>query len=237
MDGSIIVLSFYIYSLIGWLWESILLPYARNERFINSGFLNGPVIPIYGFGAIFIYLILLNEIKYPIHIVFITSGVIACVLEYITSYGLEKIYHRRWWDYSSRPFNINGRISLEGFLCFGLFGCLVIYFIQPYFNQFLLGFSHTSRIIVASVFTTLFLSDLFTTIISTLHLEETIVQFQKILEEESEKYYSKQRKRRHMVRTIINDKLSKSLAVQEFNKNSKYIEKRLLKAFPFLTKK
>ena len=120
---------FIIYSFIGWIYESSLRTF-NEKRFINSGFLNGPYIPIYGFGAI-VDIFLLGSIKNPI-ILFLLSGIVNCVIEYLTSYIMEKMFHARWWDYSNLPFNLNGRICLLGFVAFGLFAVIVILFFHPW---------------------------------------------------------------------------------------------------------
>ena len=124
---------------MGWVWESIILPLARKEVPYNRGFLNGPWIPIYGFGAMLVIILFdIHQISYPIHVLFLSSGVVACLLEYLTSFVMEKLFHRRWWDYSQKSFNINGRVCLEGFLCFGLFSVVAINYIQPFFTKELL---------------------------------------------------------------------------------------------------
>lgn len=120
---------FAIYSFIGWIYESLLRSFT-NKRWYNSGFLNGPYIPIYGFGAIMdIYF--LGSLKNPILIFFI-SATINCILEYLTSYVMELIFHARWWDYSQMKFNLNGRVCLLGYIAFGVFALVVILYFHPW---------------------------------------------------------------------------------------------------------
>ena len=141
MTGKLIILvvSFFIYCLMGWIWESIILPLSRHQKPYNRGFLNGPWIPIYGFGAMLVIVLFdIQQVNYPIYTLFISGGVVACLLEYITSYVMEKLFHRRWWDYSQKAFNLNGRVCLEGFICFGLFSVVAIDYVQPFFTSKLL---------------------------------------------------------------------------------------------------
>ena len=117
-----IVLTFFIFSFGGWLFEGALSLF-RDHEVVNRGFLNGPLCPIYGAGAM-LFIILTHWTDRPLELFFF-GGLFACMLEYFTSYLMEKIYKARWWDYSHYPFNINGRVCLAGFLVFGLFSSLM----------------------------------------------------------------------------------------------------------------
>ena len=122
-------LYFIIYSFLGWLME-VICKYFEFKRFINRGFLIGPICPIYGYGVLAIILLIGKDINDPLA-VFLKAILICSLLEYATSYFMEKIFKARWWDYSQRKFNINGRICLETMIPFGLLGCTVIYLIHP----------------------------------------------------------------------------------------------------------
>ncbi len=124
------VLLFFLYSFAGWLWESIVCSLYDHGRLINRGFLNGPYCPIYGWGAL-CGILLLRSIDSPVFL-FLCAGVSTCTLEYLTSYAMEKLFHARWWDYSDKPFNLNGRIYLNGFLAFGMATVLLIKWINPF---------------------------------------------------------------------------------------------------------
>ena len=120
---------FFIYSFIGWLNEVNISLFQRH-KFINRGFLIGPILPIYGCGGVFMTLALTQFKDHPIAV--FALGMMACsVLEYSTSYIMEKLFNNRWWDYSNMKFNINGRICLEFAAAFGLAGVLMIYIINP----------------------------------------------------------------------------------------------------------
>ncbi len=120
---------FMVYSFMGWIYESTLRS-ITHKRLYNSGFLNGPYIPIYGCGAL-LDVHLLNGLKDPLTI-FLLAGVINCVLEYFTSWAMEKLFHARWWAYSNKPLNLNGRIYYLGFLAFGTFATLVVLYFHPW---------------------------------------------------------------------------------------------------------
>ena len=99
---------FIIYAFIGWCAE---VSYAAVNRgiFVNRGFLNGPYCPIYGCGVVIVVTVL-TPLKDNLFLLFVGSVVLTSVLEYITGFLLEKVFHNKWWDYSNMPFNINGRI-------------------------------------------------------------------------------------------------------------------------------
>ena len=126
-------LLFMIYSIAGWVLE-VALKYKDHKRFMDRGFLIGPYCPIYGYGALLIT-ILLNKYKDdPITLFFmtiITSG----FLEYFTSWVMEKLFKARWWDYSKRKFNLNGRVCLGTLIPFGVFGLIITYITNPFTPQ------------------------------------------------------------------------------------------------------
>lgn len=117
------------YSIVGWIYESLLCS-ASAHRWINRGFLNGPYCPIYGFGAV-LDILLLGRIQNPL-LLFCLGAVVTCSLEYLTSYLMELLFHARWWDYSERKFNINGRVCLIGAVVFGAFSVVLILGIHPF---------------------------------------------------------------------------------------------------------
>ncbi len=128
------LLLFFIYSILGWIIESTKCA-IEDKKFVNRGFLIGPYCPIYGFGALIITIL----IKDTDNIFLMFSGclLICGLLEYLTSYFLEKMFKIRWWDYSKEKFQLNGRICLENLVYFGVGGILILYFINPFIFKYL----------------------------------------------------------------------------------------------------
>lgn len=120
---------FIMYSFLGWLVEMIVTN-RNQEKIVNRGFLIGPYCPIYGVGGI-IATLFLYDYRKNIFITFGMSIILFAILEYFTSYIMEKLFKARWWDYSQNKYNINGRICLETLIPFGLLGCVAIYIINP----------------------------------------------------------------------------------------------------------
>lgn len=147
MDVRKIIIMFILYSIIGWIGEMIYC-YIYDRSFVNRGFLNGPVCPIYGCGALFI-VFMVKQYQNNILLVFL-FGLIGCsVLEYITSYLMEKVFHAKWWDYSKHKFNINGRVCLLNSIIFGIGSVIIIYLIQPMVMLFINGFDDLELTILA----------------------------------------------------------------------------------------
>lgn len=126
---------FYIYSFLGWAMETTK-NLIETKKFVNRGFLIGPYCPIYGFGIVAITALLTKYIN-DVPVMFCMSLLICGVLEYYTSLVMEKVFKARWWDYTNRKFNINGRVCLENLIIFGIAGVVLVKYANPFFLQIL----------------------------------------------------------------------------------------------------
>jgi uncharacterized membrane protein len=129
--------------------------FVVKRKFVNRGFLIGPYCPIYGSGLILI-LVLLKDVNANFITKFFMIAFIASILEYITSYVMEKLFNARWWDYSNDKFNINGRVCLETFLEFGLVGSLGLYYVHPFVSSIMYSFNNNLIYILFGIFFTIF---------------------------------------------------------------------------------
>jgi uncharacterized membrane protein len=136
-----------VYSFLGWIAE-VLYVLVRERSLQNRGFLTGPFVPIYGFGAIALILLVLPYIDNPF-VVFIASVLITSILEFVTHLVLDKLFHIKLWDYSNRRFNLQGRICLENSLLFGMLGLLLIYVLHPAVVRLLVAIPHDAAIALA----------------------------------------------------------------------------------------
>ena len=149
--------TFVIYSFAGWLMETLLY-LIRDRKVVKRGFLFGPVCPIYGCGAVLCTAVLYGRGN-NIFLVFVFGLLLCGTLEYITHFVLEKMFHAMWWDYSSRRFNIRGRVYLNGLLIFGAGAVLIVKVLQPLVFKLVYIIPNNVMYIMCFVFYTLFLVD------------------------------------------------------------------------------
>lgn len=153
-----LVFYFFLYSFVGWICEDIYC-FIIDKQWVNRGFLFGPYCPIYGFGAL-IFIHLLEPLKKHIILLSVFGIVLCTLLEYITSWGLEQLFNRRWWDYSHYAYNYQGRICLLNSLLFGIMGLLLVYLIHPLCSQLIHRLTKGQLMIGSRLIITIMLLDL-----------------------------------------------------------------------------
>lgn len=131
-------LVFMFYAFAGWLLE-VAMSLLQRRKFVNRGFLIGPICPIYGVGALALSL-LVDPGESPL-VIFCVAVVGSAILEYTVSYFMEKIFRVRWWDYTERLFNLNGRICFESIFGFGIIGVLILKLLTPALLRIFSGLS------------------------------------------------------------------------------------------------
>lgn len=201
-------LLFISYAFLGWCME-VGCKYVQFGKFINRGFLIGPYCPIYGWGAIAIT-ILLKRYTYDPLVLFIMSTLVCSIIEYFTSYFMEKKYHARWWDYSSKKFNINGRICLETLIPFGILGLFIMYVTNPMLFKI---YQSMSEIVVHIISITLFTIFIVDNIISSNIISSVNVEGSKLVKDNTEEITEK-------VKQILREK--------------SWLHRRLINAYPNL---
>lgn len=201
-DFYYIFYTFLLYSLFGWVYESCLVS-VRQKSFVNRGFLNGPIIPIYGTGAVLIC-ITLDPVSKNLLLVFLGGMVLATILEFVTSYAMEKIFHAKWWDYSRYRYNIQGRICPRVSLFWGGLSVLMTVFLKPLSNSLIRRIPRRIGEILAIIAMLIIFVDLVSTVISTLKLNQKLANMSKLREEfalymeKSKLYVSKEELRKKL---------------------------------------
>ena len=205
-------LMFFIYSVIGYIAE-ILFCTLKSKRLVwNRGFLIGPYLPIYGTGAVLMAITLGRYREDPLTL-FILSTVYCSILEYFTSYVLEKIFHLRWWDYSEKKFNINGRVCLSNGVLFGIGGLIIVEIVHPIIEKIIYTTNPVITMIFASITFGIFMTDLIVSIRILFGLKTNI---KKITSRDATNEIKKE--------------------VMEFLKNYNVLTGRLIRSFPDLEK-
>ena len=138
---SILMLSMTTISVGGWVWETVYCSLVER-RPVRRGFLFGPACPIYGTGAMAVY-VLLGQLKSPLA-VFVAGAVLATVIEYATGRVLEERFGKRWWDYTGWPLNYRGLVCPIASAVFGVFSVLVVFVIEPQLIAFFSSWGETA---------------------------------------------------------------------------------------------
>lgn len=153
-----LIAMFFIFAIIGWVWEVVLHIIVDGE-FVKRGVLQGPWLPIYGYGGILI-LTVLNKFRAKPLTQFIAIIILCGTIEYFTSVYLETIYNgQRWWDYSGYFLNLHGRICAEGLLVFGLGGIAIVYIAAPLLDNIIKKIDHKKLVTVCCILVILFAID------------------------------------------------------------------------------
>lgn len=169
---------FVIYSFVGWCLEVIYAAVIEG-KFINRGFLNGPVCPIYGFGMIII-IICLMPIKENILLLFAGSVVLTTFLEGFTGLILEKSFHTKWWDYSDFPFNAWGYVCLQFSIAWGVGCVIIIRVIHPVLSMMIAKSWSLAGEVFLAVILFIFAADAASTVVSILNLNKRLSQLEEV---------------------------------------------------------
>lgn len=205
-------LMFVIYSFIGYLIEVTCVSFNQKKIVFSRGYLIGPYLPIFGVGAM-VVTFFLSKYKGDVFTLAVMTMVCCCILEYYTSLILEKIFKLRWWDYSDKKFNLNGRICLETGVMFGLGGVFIVRVLNPLMKSFLGLFSKKVIIILGII---LFLVMLIDFGVSTFAIIRLKIDTSKFVNQDATR--------------AIKEEVSRSL------RRYRYLHSRLLNAFPEMSR-
>ena len=189
-------LIFFLYSVLGYLVEIINCSIIEKKVVLNRGFCLGPYLPIYGISSV-IMRIFLDRYQDDLFVLFVMAAFICTIMEFITSYILEAIFHTRWWDYHNKKFNIDGRVCLSNSILFGLGGVFIIKVLSPIVDKIVM-FLLPYKIITFL----LFLCFLFDVIITLVTLSELKIAERKFTKLDATEEISKL-VREHLVRNRL----------------------------------
>lgn len=167
------ILYFFVYGFLGWCTEVIFAAF-KQHRFVNRGFLNGPICPIYGVGVTLV-IACLEAFQSNLLLLYISSVILVTVLEGVTGWAMDKLFHNKWWNYSKLPFNIGGYVCLLFSLIWGVACVFIVYFVHPLIHQVLSLIPHTAGIALIAILGIALLSDMIVT-------TSAIVKFNQYLE-------------------------------------------------------
>jgi uncharacterized membrane protein len=232
-------LGFIFYSFLGWVWETTYCS-INEKHFINRGFLNGPIIPIYGLGAVLIMLAVnaFGNLALPtpvitfnfinIFVVFFGGMILATGLEYIIAVILESLFHLKLWDYSKNKFNFQGRICLKSSLFFGLLSVLFIMIIEPLTTNVTTQIPDTVIYIVVGIICAVLLVDITITLSSLLKLNERLRAAEEIISTGVDNTLIQAEKIRDTLHEKIEERMDENYFISKFH----YQIRRMAKSYP-----
>lgn len=215
------VIFFFLYSFIGWVWESCYVS-VRKHRWVNRGFMNGPFLPLYGSGALVI-LVSTMGVRDNVALIFIMGLAGATVLEYFTGAAMERLFRVRYWDYSRQKFNLNGYICLTSSLCWGLFSVLMVKVVHVPVERFVLRIPLIASEGLAFVLLVYAAVDFTQSFNEAMDLKRVLIQ----LEESREQIRKMQEKLRVATAEAREDyrKYSEAKALEKMTKKALYLER------------
>lgn len=169
---------FFIYSFLGWVCD-VAFHAIKTGKFVNRGFLNGPVCPIYGAGVVVILLIL-GDYAQQMWAVFLVGVAVPTLLELVTGWLLETFFHDKWWDYSERRFNFKGYICLEFSLLWGIAAVCVISILHPLIRKFAMLFTEIAGTVLVCIGAAILLADVILTVLQVLKLNQKLAEIDKL---------------------------------------------------------
>lgn len=214
---------FIIYSFLGWVLESIFRSFCE-KKIINTGFLRGPICPIYGCGAIIMILFLKNFSNSKI-LLFIMSIIFLSLWEYIVGVILEKLFKTKYWDYSDHKFNYKGRICLTNSIAWGFLGVLFIDFIHTGIINLLKNVDVLYLKIIVPILLILILTDAIISIVKTKNIKGTLEKVEKLNEQIKEKLA--EIKKQNQEKNTTSENLQ--LLIEKINKRKNRELRRLYK--------
>lgn len=161
MDLYFLCLYFFVYGFLGWCTE-VGFAAAKQHRFVNRGFLNGPICPIYGVG-VSIVIAFLTPYKSNLIILYVASVVLVTLLEGITGWAMDKIFHNKWWDYSNMPLNIGGYVCLLFSVLWGIACVFIMQILHPVIHRLLAIIPQPLGIVLIVVLGIVLFADLYVT--------------------------------------------------------------------------
>ncbi len=218
---------FIIYSFLGWIMESIVRSISE-KRIINTGFLKGPVCPIYGIGAL-IMLLFLNRFENNLILLFFISIFILTLWEYIVGFLLEKTFNMKYWDYSNQKFNFKGRICLVNSICWGFLGVAFVKYIHPFVESIIskvdIILIHYCVVILGLVMVV----DFITTVVKIKNIKETLDKIEKLNKEIIEKLKELRNLKKEETEERFTATESIQQIIDELKKKKNRITRRLYK--------
>lgn len=175
------LLFFYLYCFFGWIFESAFVS-ITNHKLVNRGFMRGPLLPLYGSGAVMMLFVSIPVKDTPV-LVYFAGCIAATLLEYVTGVVMEALFKVRYWDYSNLPFNFQGHICLTSTIAWGFLTLFLVYIIHEPIEYFILRINTTAATIIAFLITVAAAADFSASFRAAMDLRDLLMRMEKVKED------------------------------------------------------
>lgn len=246
------VLYFFLYGFLGWCTEVIYAAF-KEKKFVNRGFLNGPLCPIYGVGVV-VVVYFLDMFRSNLVLLYVTSVILVTTLEWVTGFIMEKLFRHKWWDYSNIPLNLNGYVCLPFSLIWGVGCVLIVDFIHPAVHSLMVHLPFKLGVVLMVLMGFGLIADIYVTVVGIAKINQRLDKMEKVaaeLRELAENLGESLYKgvldalaKKEEVKQKFDVSESVAKRIQELKKNYNdlaakrtYVSGRLMRAFPKMNSK
>ncbi len=172
---------FFIYGFLGWCYESAYVS-IKHKRWVNRGFVRGPLLPLYGSGAILLLFVTI-PFRESLLLMFVAGAIGATILEYVTGVVMEALFKVRYWDYSKRKFNFQGHICLAATTLWGVFAILLVKVVHRPIENLVMGLPETLVEVFVMVVTVVFAADYALSFKAAMDIRDVLIKLEEVQRE------------------------------------------------------
>lgn len=172
---------FFIYGFLGWCYESAYVS-IKHKQWVNRGFVRGPLLPLYGSGAILLLFVTI-PFRESLFLMFVSGAIGATILEYVTGVAMEALFKVRYWDYSKRKFNFQGHICLAATTLWGVFAIVIVKVVHRPIENLVMGLPETIVEIFVMVMTVVFAADFALSFKAAMDIRDVLIKLEEVQRE------------------------------------------------------
>lgn len=173
--------NFFLYGFLGWVAE-VAFAAVKERRFVNRGFLNGPICPIYGVGVSMVIHLLEPYMGNIVHL-YLVAAILVTALEWLTGFALEKLFHHKWWDYSGMPMNLSGYVCVPFSLLWGAVCVFIVRVFHPLAYKLMSFLPKWLGILLLIALTITLIADLCVTVSHIMKMNRKLEKMEEIAQE------------------------------------------------------
>ena len=172
---------FFIYGFLGWCYESAYVSF-KHKQWVNRGFVRGPLLPLYGSGAILLLFVTI-PFRENLFLMFVSGAIGSTILEYVTGVAMEALFKVRYWDYSKRKFNFQGHICLAATTLWGVFAIVIVKVVHRPIENLVMSLPETIVEIFVMVVTVVFAADFALSFKAAMDIRDVLIKLEEVQRE------------------------------------------------------